>query len=92
MDDLSRLRVETRMPAHRGDGGGGAVAAVTAPTSPLGGPPNDAHSARFPASKTKLDNLFLQWLSLPESQKLVSELVGGGGGGGEREKRGWRWS
>ncbi|KAK9806607.1 hypothetical protein WJX73_008526 [Symbiochloris irregularis] len=30
---------------------------------------------RFPCSKLKLDNLFLQWLSLPESQKLVLNLL-----------------
>lgn len=35
----------------------------------------DGGSARFPCSKLKLDNLFLQWLSMPESQTLVrSEL------------------
>ena len=29
-------------------------------------------NSRFPCSKLKLDNLFLQWLSMQESQKLVS--------------------
>ena len=28
--------------------------------------------SRFPCSKLKLDNLFLHWLSLQETQKLVS--------------------
>lgn len=32
-------------------------------------------TTRFPCSKLKLDNLFLQWLSLPESQKLVLNLL-----------------
>jgi hypothetical protein len=31
-----------------------------------------AGPARFPCSKLKLDQLFLQWLSLPESNSLVS--------------------
>ena len=81
MDDLSRLRVETR-PA-----GGAVVAAAGAPVSPLSGAAavtadgaGVGHSARFPASRTKLDTLFLQWLSLPESQKLVRER--------EREREG----
>ena len=30
------------------------------------GPPQ-----KFPCSKLKLDSLFLQWLAMPESQKLV---------------------
>lgn len=28
----------------------------------------------YPCAKLKLDQLFLQWLSLPESQTLVSRL------------------
>ena len=31
----------------------------------------DGGSSRFPCSKLKLDNLFLQWLSKPDSQSLV---------------------
>jgi len=31
--------------------------------------------SKFPASKLKLDDLFLHWLSLEESQKLVFELL-----------------
>eukprot|EP00884_Botryococcus_braunii_P021339 jgi/Botrbrau1/788/Bobra.0181s0041.2 len=30
---------------------------------------------KFPCSKLKLDNLFLQWLSMPDSQKLVLALL-----------------
>lgn len=30
---------------------------------------------RFPSSKMKVDELFIQWLSLPESQKLVMSLL-----------------
>eukprot|EP00271_Cylindrocystis_brebissonii_P008751 TRINITY_DN2323_c0_g2_i1.p1 TRINITY_DN2323_c0_g2~~TRINITY_DN2323_c0_g2_i1.p1 ORF type:complete len:564 (-),score=121.44 TRINITY_DN2323_c0_g2_i1:1380-3071(-) len=30
---------------------------------------------RFPSSKIKVDELFIQWLSLPESQKLVLSLL-----------------
>ncbi len=33
--------------------------------------------ARFPSSKLKLDELFLNWLSLPESQKLARAPVAG---------------
>lgn len=36
-------------------------------SAPLG----DTVHARFPCSKLKLDNLFLHWLSLQETQKLV---------------------
>lgn len=35
------------------------------------GSSSEQGTTRFPCSKLKLDNLFLQWLSLPESQKLV---------------------
>ena len=31
--------------------------------------------SRFPCSKLKLDNLFLHWLSLQETQKLVSDTA-----------------
>ena len=31
----------------------------------------DTVHAKFPCSKLKLDNLFLHWLSLQETQKLV---------------------
>ena len=34
----------------------------------------DTVHARFPCSKLKLDNLFLHWLSLQETQKLVRAL------------------
>jgi len=37
-----------------------------------GSPRIDGSQARFPISKLKLDNLFLQWLSMTESQNLVS--------------------
>lgn len=30
---------------------------------------------RFPSSKLKLDELFLQWISLPDSQKLILNLI-----------------
>jgi serine/threonine-protein phosphatase 2A regulatory subunit B'' len=30
---------------------------------------------RFPSSKLKLDELFLQWISLPDSQKLILSLI-----------------
>jgi serine/threonine-protein phosphatase 2A regulatory subunit B'' len=33
------------------------------------------HPAGFPCSKMKLDNLFLQWLAAPDTQKLVLRLV-----------------
>ena len=36
-----------------------------------GSPRIDGNQARFPISKLKLDNLFLQWLSMTESQSLV---------------------
>jgi len=87
---LRRLHVETRASPDPSSRGGGAVAAAggapgaAAPLSPLGGASADGHSARFPASKTKLDNLFLQWLSLPESRKLVGGEAGRGGGLGAR--------
>lgn len=49
----------------QGGGGGGsdAAAAVAVP------------APRFPSSKLKLDELFLHWLSMPESQKLVLGLL-----------------
>ena len=90
---LRRLHVETRASPDPSSRGGGAVAAAggapgaAAPLSPLGGASADGHSARFPASKTKLDNLFLQWLSLPESRKLVGGEAGRGGGLGARAAR-----
>ena len=37
-----------------------------------GSPRVDGSQARFPISKLKLDNLFLQWLSMAESQSLVT--------------------
>ena len=37
--------------------------------------------ARFPSSKLKLDELFLGWLSLPESQKLVRRAATAAGFG-----------
>ncbi|BDA42548.1 probable serine/threonine protein phosphatase 2A regulator [Coccomyxa sp. Obi] len=40
-------------------------------SAPLG----DTVHARFPCSKLKLDNLFLHWLSLQETQKLVLSLL-----------------
>ena len=36
-----------------------------------GSPRIDGSPAKFPISKLKLDNLFLQWLSMTESQNLV---------------------
>ena len=30
---------------------------------------------KFPSSKMKVDELFIQWLSLPESQKLVRAFI-----------------
>lgn len=35
----------------------------------------DTVHARFPCSKLKLDNLFLHWLSLQETQKLVINVL-----------------
>mmetsp|Transcript_5146 Transcript_5146/g.14795 ORF Transcript_5146/g.14795 Transcript_5146/m.14795 type:complete len:540 (-) Transcript_5146:595-2214(-) len=56
--------------------------AITRSGSPtLGGhglfaPNRDASSLlRFPLSKLKLDNLFLLWLAIPDSQKLVLTLL-----------------
>ncbi|CAI5958757.1 unnamed protein product [Closterium sp. NIES-65] len=43
-----------------------------------GGSPSGESSLvqqRFPSSKMKVDELFIQWLSLPESQKLVMSLL-----------------
>ena len=40
-------------------------------SAPLG----DTVHARFPCSKLKLDNLFLHWLSLQETQKLVISVL-----------------
>lgn len=40
-------------------------------SAPLG----DTVHARFPCSKLKLDNLFLHWLSLQETQKLVTSSL-----------------
>ena len=42
---------------------------------PAGSPRTDGGQARFPISKLKLDNLFLQWLSMTESQNLVLILT-----------------
>jgi hypothetical protein len=43
-------------------------------STPTGGVFSAAHT-RFPCSKLKLDNLFLQWLSFPDSQKVVGSLA-----------------
>jgi hypothetical protein len=56
-----------------------AAAAAVAALPHLGHPPTpspgkggmDGHPM-YPCAKLKLDQLFLQWLSLPESQTLVS--------------------
>lgn len=40
-------------------------------SAPLG----DTVHARFPCSKLKLDNLFLHWLSLQDTQKLVISVL-----------------
>lgn len=40
--------------------------------TPSGSPRTDGSQARFPISKLKLDNLFLQWLSMADSQSLVT--------------------
>jgi hypothetical protein len=51
------------------------VALTPTPLSPCfcacAGGDSAAAGARFPSSKLKLDELFLNWLSLPESQKLA---------------------
>ncbi|KAF6241961.1 hypothetical protein COO60DRAFT_1607887 [Scenedesmus sp. NREL 46B-D3] len=41
---------------------------------PAAGKSLDSHPM-YPCAKLKLDQLFLQWLSLPDSQQLVSNLV-----------------
>ena len=53
-----------------------AVAATTGPASIAaakagGGGGMDGQPHMYPCAKLKLDQLFLQWLSLPESQSLV---------------------
>ena len=46
--------------------------ALTAAPSPSTRPGNEMNNVnRFPSSKLKLDEFFLNWLSSPESQKLV---------------------
>ena len=44
---------------------------ISVRVSIAGSPRIDGSQARFPISKLKLDNLFLQWLSMAESQSLV---------------------
>jgi serine/threonine-protein phosphatase 2A regulatory subunit B'' len=63
------------------------AAGAEAPTAANGGSspgghhhhPHHAHGGAggpvYPCAKLKLDQLFLQWLSLPESQRLVAQLV-----------------
>ena len=46
--------------------------------TPLGersGNENISAASKFPSSKLKLDELFLNWLSMAESQNLVYELL-----------------
>eukprot|EP00878_Enallax_costatus_P011414 GHUV01011917.1.p1 GENE.GHUV01011917.1~~GHUV01011917.1.p1 ORF type:complete len:455 (+),score=124.40 GHUV01011917.1:298-1662(+) len=50
-----------------------AAAAGTGSPTP-GGKTLDNHPM-YPCAKLKLDQLFLQWLSLPDSQQMVSSLV-----------------
>ncbi len=45
-------------------------------TSGRGSSEGGAHPA-YPCAKLKLDQLFLQWLSLPDSQHLVGPAIGG---------------
>eukprot|EP00897_Mesotaenium_endlicherianum_P010275 jgi/Mesen1/9276/ME000060S08713 len=51
------------------------VVEATQATTSSGIPDVMAVHQRFPSSKMKVDELFIQWLSLPESQKLVLTLL-----------------
>jgi hypothetical protein len=45
------------------------------PSSSQGSSLGETVHARYPCSKLKLDNLFLHWLSLQETQQLVSPYM-----------------
>ncbi|KAK9833451.1 hypothetical protein WJX81_006419 [Elliptochloris bilobata] len=63
-------------PEHRNAKNALLTADTPHPAARAGSFSDSGHAqSRFPCSKLKLDNLFLQWLSLPESQKLVLGLL-----------------
>ncbi|KAL3140589.1 hypothetical protein ABBQ32_005162 [Trebouxia sp. C0010 RCD-2024] len=75
MDDtpLRRLHVDVKRSTEISEHHQRVNSASTASTT--GSPRTDGSQARFPISKLKLDNLFLQWLSMAESQSLVLSLL-----------------
>ncbi|DBA83424.1 hypothetical protein WJX79_010649 [Trebouxia sp. C0005] len=75
MDDtpLRRLHVDVKRTSDLSEHQQRLNSASTASTT--GSPRTDGGQARFPISKLKLDNLFLQWLSMTESQNLVLSLL-----------------
>eukprot|EP00899_Mesostigma_viride_P026122 jgi/Mesvir1/6695/Mv13729-RA.1 len=81
-----RLRVNIGQPASTSDAAGvaaalgdhdvfGSPSAAYASSRAAFGPGDSAVLSRFPSSKLKLDELFLHWLSLPDSQRLVLSLL-----------------
>ncbi|KAF8065627.1 B''ALPHA [Scenedesmus sp. PABB004] len=57
------------------EAGGGAHAGAAEHGATAAGPKSLDSHPMYPCAKLKLDQLFLQWLSLPDSQALVSGLV-----------------
>mmetsp|Transcript_24153 Transcript_24153/g.52711 ORF Transcript_24153/g.52711 Transcript_24153/m.52711 type:complete len:546 (-) Transcript_24153:91-1728(-) len=69
------MRDGLRLQVGAGETAAAATAAKTGSNARGHSEDLPAAQKRFPSSKLKLDELFLQWISMPESQKLVLSLL-----------------